>query len=206
MSTPGTDFQLQGIMSSLASGSWKSGVIAPQFQRRAKEACMQRYVGALDQGTTSTRFMVFDREGREVARHQVEHDQILPQPGWVEHDPLQITARTNESIAGALSIARPDRRRSRRHRRHQPARDDGRLEPEDRTSLVQRHRLAGHAHRSDRHRARPATAQTIRSRDRPAARDLFLRRQDAVDPRQRRRRARRGGTRRGGLRQPSTRG
>jgi glycerol kinase len=46
--------------------------------------------------------MVFDRQGREIARHQVEHDQILPRPGWVEHDPLQIAARTNESIAGAL--------------------------------------------------------------------------------------------------------
>jgi glycerol kinase len=66
---------------------------------------MRGYVGALDQGTTSTRFMVFDREGREIARHQVEHDQILPRPGWVEHDPLQITARTNESIAGALSVS-----------------------------------------------------------------------------------------------------
>jgi glycerol kinase len=63
---------------------------------------MRQYVGALDQGTTSTRFMVFDRQGREIARHQVEHDQILPRPGWVEHDPLQIAARTNESIAGAL--------------------------------------------------------------------------------------------------------
>jgi glycerol kinase len=62
-----------------------------------------RYVGALDQGTTSTRFMVFDRQGQEVARHQVEHDQILPRPGWVEHDPLQIAARTNESIAGAMN-------------------------------------------------------------------------------------------------------
>ncbi len=64
---------------------------------------MSRYVGALDQGTTSTRFMVFDRQGQEVARHQVEHDQILPRPGWVEHDPLQIAARVNESIAGALN-------------------------------------------------------------------------------------------------------
>ena len=63
-----------------------------------------RYVGALDQGTTSTRFMVFDRQGQEVARHQVEHDQILPRPGWVEHDPLQIAARTNESITGALNV------------------------------------------------------------------------------------------------------
>ena len=67
---------------------------------------MRQFVGALDQGTTSTRFMVFDREGREIARHQVEHEQILPRPGWVEHDPLQIAARTNESIAGALSSAR----------------------------------------------------------------------------------------------------
>jgi len=64
---------------------------------------MRRYVGAVDQGTTSTRFMVFDRQGQEVARHQVEHDQILPRPGWVEHDPLQIAARVNESIAGALN-------------------------------------------------------------------------------------------------------
>jgi glycerol kinase len=63
---------------------------------------MRRYVGAIDQGTTSTRFMVFDQGGREVARHQVEHDQILPQPVWVVHDPLQIVARTIESIAGAL--------------------------------------------------------------------------------------------------------
>ncbi len=63
---------------------------------------MRRYVGAIDQGTTSTRFMVFDKGGREIARHQVEHDQILPRPGWVEHDPLQIVARTNESISGAL--------------------------------------------------------------------------------------------------------
>jgi glycerol kinase len=67
---------------------------------------MRQFVGALDQGTTSTRFMVFDREGREIARHQVEHDQILPRPGWVEHDPLQIAARTNESIAGALRVGR----------------------------------------------------------------------------------------------------
>src|SRR5688572_7977873 len=66
---------------------------------------MKQYVGAVDQGTTSTRFMVFDRHGQEVARHQVEHDQILPKPGWVEHDPLQIAARVNESIAGALNTS-----------------------------------------------------------------------------------------------------
>jgi glycerol kinase len=63
---------------------------------------MARYVGAVDQGTTSSRFMVFDQHGAEVARHQIEHRQILPQPGWVEHDPLEIASRVDEVIAGAL--------------------------------------------------------------------------------------------------------
>ena len=67
---------------------------------------MTRYVGAVDQGTTSTRFMVFDHAGREVARHQLEHEQILPQPGWVEHDPVEIYRRTCEAIEGALAKAR----------------------------------------------------------------------------------------------------
>ena len=66
---------------------------------------MARYVGALDQGTTSTRFMVFDAAGAEVARRQIEHTQILPRPGWVEHDPVEIAARTNEVITGALRVA-----------------------------------------------------------------------------------------------------
>jgi glycerol kinase len=63
---------------------------------------MSKFVGALDQGTTSTRFMVFDAGGREIARHQLEHEQIMTQPGWVEHDPLEIAERTNTVIAGAL--------------------------------------------------------------------------------------------------------
>jgi glycerol kinase len=63
------------------------------------------FVGALDQGTTSTRFMVFDGAGQEVARRQIEHQQILPGPGWVEHDPIEIAARVDEVIAGALRTA-----------------------------------------------------------------------------------------------------
>ena len=63
---------------------------------------MPQFVGAVDQGTTSTRFMVFDEGGNEVARHQLEHQQIMTQPGWVEHDPLEIAERTNTVIAGAL--------------------------------------------------------------------------------------------------------
>ncbi|MEV4534186.1 glycerol kinase GlpK [Asanoa sp. NPDC049518] len=64
---------------------------------------MADYVGAIDQGTTSTRFMIFDHEGREVGRHQVEHEQILPQAGWVEHDPLEIWQRTQEVITTTMS-------------------------------------------------------------------------------------------------------
>ena len=63
------------------------------------------FVGALDQGTTSTRFMVFDAGGNEIARRQIEHRQILPSPGWVEHDPIEIAARVDEVIAGALRTA-----------------------------------------------------------------------------------------------------
>jgi len=50
----------------------------------------KEYIGAIDQGTTSTRFMVFDREGKVISSAQKEHRQIYPQPGWVEHDPLEI--------------------------------------------------------------------------------------------------------------------
>jgi glycerol kinase len=63
------------------------------------------YLGALDQGTTSTRFMVFDATGVEVAKYQIEHRQILPKPGWVEHNPLEIITRVGEAITRALREA-----------------------------------------------------------------------------------------------------
>ena len=63
---------------------------------------MSHYIGAIDQGTTSTRFIVFDRTGRIVSVAQKEHEQIYPQPGWVEHDPDEIWRRTEEVIAAAL--------------------------------------------------------------------------------------------------------
>ena len=66
---------------------------------------MHDFVGALDQGTSSTRFMVFDHEGNAVARHQLEHRQILPRPGWVEHDPLEILERAGTTMHAALSEA-----------------------------------------------------------------------------------------------------
>ncbi|GIE81647.1 glycerol kinase [Actinoplanes philippinensis] len=64
---------------------------------------MARYVGAIDQGTTSTRFMIFDRAGREIGRHQLEHRQIQPRAGWVEHDPAEIWENTLKTIAVALA-------------------------------------------------------------------------------------------------------
>jgi glycerol kinase len=66
---------------------------------------MTKYVGALDQGTTSTRFMIFDHGGNEVARHQLEHEQIMPQAGWVEHSPFEIWERTSSVIKTTLARA-----------------------------------------------------------------------------------------------------
>ncbi|WP_396446203.1 glycerol kinase GlpK [Actinomadura sp.] len=66
---------------------------------------MADFVGALDQGTTSTRFMIFDHGGNEVARHQLEHEQILPRAGWVEHDPTEIWERTRAVIQSTLTKA-----------------------------------------------------------------------------------------------------
>ena len=67
---------------------------------------MAEYVGAVDQGTTSTRFMIFDHSGNELARHQLEHEQILPQAGWVEHDPVEIWERTASVIQTGLGKAK----------------------------------------------------------------------------------------------------
>jgi glycerol kinase len=63
---------------------------------------MPDYIGAIDQGTTSTRFIIFDRAGKIVASAQKEHQQIYPRPGWVEHDPEEIWARTQQVIAEAM--------------------------------------------------------------------------------------------------------
>ncbi|MDD2922439.1 MAG: glycerol kinase GlpK [Anaerolineales bacterium] len=63
---------------------------------------MSKYVAAIDQGTTSTRFIIFDHSGNVIAVDQKEHRQIFPKPGWVEHDPLEIWERTREVMSGAL--------------------------------------------------------------------------------------------------------
>jgi len=63
---------------------------------------MSKYVAAIDQGTTSTRFMIFDHGGNVISVDQKEHQQIYPKPGWVEHNPLEIWERTQEVMLGAL--------------------------------------------------------------------------------------------------------
>jgi len=66
---------------------------------------MANYVGALDQGTTSNRFIIFDHSGNIVGLDQKEHEQIFPRPGWVEHDPVEIWQNTRDVIRGALANA-----------------------------------------------------------------------------------------------------
>jgi glycerol kinase len=63
---------------------------------------MAGYIGAIDQGTTSSRFIIFDRSGRVVSSAQREHEQIYPHPGWVEHDPEEIWRSTKDVIREAM--------------------------------------------------------------------------------------------------------
>ncbi len=64
---------------------------------------MADFVAAIDQGTTSTRAMIFDHSGREIGRHQLEHEQILPRAGWVEHNPVEIWERTSSALMSVLN-------------------------------------------------------------------------------------------------------
>ena len=66
---------------------------------------MAKYVGAIDSGTTSTRFMLFDESGSVVDYDQHEHRQIFPKSGWVEHDAVEIWERTRQVIGGAMAKA-----------------------------------------------------------------------------------------------------
>ncbi|MEJ5928342.1 glycerol kinase GlpK [Corynebacterium sp. H128] len=73
--------------------------MAPRFRNRRK------IIAAIDQGTTSTRCMLFDDHGRALATSQLEHRQIFPRPGWVEHDPMEIWANTRRVMADVLAKA-----------------------------------------------------------------------------------------------------
>lgn len=71
----------------------------------AANAPKREFIAAIDQGTTSSRCIVFDRDGRIVSVDQKEHEQILPRPGWVEHDAAEIWTNVQEVVAGALERA-----------------------------------------------------------------------------------------------------
>ncbi|MCP5097895.1 MAG: glycerol kinase GlpK [Chloroflexi bacterium] len=63
---------------------------------------MANYVAAIDQGTTSTRCMIFNHSGESIGAHQLEHEQIYPNPGWIEHDAMEIWSRTQDVVKGAM--------------------------------------------------------------------------------------------------------
>ena len=67
---------------------------------------MDKFIAAVDQGTTSTRCILFNHSGQIVSSHQLEHEQIYPKPGWVEHDPYEIWERTQVVIKGAMRQAK----------------------------------------------------------------------------------------------------
>src|ERR1700744_3702904 len=64
---------------------------------------LAEFIASIDQGTTSTRCMIFDHDGIEVGRHQLEHEQILPRAGWVEHNPVEIWERTTSALMSTLN-------------------------------------------------------------------------------------------------------
>ena len=66
---------------------------------------MTHYIGALDLGTTGTRFIVFDHDGQIAGLDQKAHERIFPQPGWVEHDPMEIWRNSQDVIRGAPANA-----------------------------------------------------------------------------------------------------
>ena len=102
----------------------------------------EKYVMALDQGTTSSRAVIFNRRGQIVSIAAQEFRQIYPRPGWVEHDPLDIWRSQKEAAQRALRKARVSASSNRRRWDHQPAGDHPRLGPRDRPALSQRDCLA----------------------------------------------------------------
>ena len=91
-------------------------------------------VAAIDQGTTSSRCILFDRAGQPVAAHQLEHRQLTPRPGWVEHDAEEILDRVQTCVRVAMREAGADATGAGRRGHHRPARDDRRLVASDRAA------------------------------------------------------------------------
>jgi len=156
-----------------------------------------KHVLALDQGTTSSRAIVFDERGRSVASAQKEFRQYFPKPGWVEHDAEEIFRSQLACARGAEAHAREPVR----DRHHQPAGDRGRLGPAHGETRPPRHRVAGPAHgRALRGTQARGPRAHDRGEDGPGDRPVFLRDQARVVARKRRRLEGARGKRRGALR------
>ena len=116
---------------------------------------MADFVAAIDQGTTSTRCMIFDHDGAEVGRHQLEHEQILPKAGWVEHNPVEIWERTASVVTSALNTTKLSATDLAALGITNQRETIAGVEPAHRPALLQRDRVAGHPHRPHRLGAGP---------------------------------------------------
>lgn len=109
----------------------------------------KKYVAAIDQGTTSTRCMIFDHDGEVVAVAQMEHEQVFPKAGWVEHDALEIWTNTRKVCAEALAKGDLDSDDIAAVGITNQRETTLVWDKKHRQAGLQRDRLAGHAHRRD---------------------------------------------------------
>src|SRR6476659_4900778 len=103
LGTPGGQEALGALPSQAGGPPARRAGGRPGMSPLGGSGSLAEFVAAIDQGTTSTRCMIFDHDGAEVGRHQLEHEQILPKAGWVEHNPVEITERTASVMTSALN-------------------------------------------------------------------------------------------------------
>ena len=162
----------------------------PEFSERLRS--MTSYVAAIDQGTTSTRCMIFSHAGEVVSVDQKEHEQIFPQAGWVEHDPEEVWRNTREVAAGRARQGRPVHLATSSPSASPTSarpRWCGTRTPASRSTTRSSGRTPAPTGSAPSSEALGGGQDRYKAEDRPAARDLLLRAEDPLDPRQRRRRA-----------------
>src|SRR6185436_3695130 len=103
LGTPGGQEALGALPSQAGCPPARRSGGRPGMSPLGRSTNLAEFIAAIDQGTTSTRCMIFDHDGAEVGRHQLEHEQILPKAGWVEHNPVEIWDRTASVIQSALN-------------------------------------------------------------------------------------------------------
>ena len=161
---------------------------------------MAQYAAAIDQGTTSTRFMVFDHGGQVVSVDQKEHEQIYPKPGWVEHDAMEIWERTQEVVRAGLDKVQASDIAAvgvTNQRETTVVWDRSTGQPVHNAIVWQDTRTDQICNEL----SADGGPGPVPGEDRAADRDVLLGSEDQVDPRQRRRGPRAGGERRRGVRE-----